>query len=160
MMAMFSIIPPLVVTFVIFFGLFQAIDVLINELDKDSPAYLDRKSGTFIKIFYFSWVGDVEGLDTYSIEDPILQVAMAATTLIFSVYILNIFIGIISEAYNKETALVEQTLNKMRARAILAFLLRASVLPSTNCPKVAVPLQIAALCAIVVVQAASVYNPD
>jgi quinol monooxygenase YgiN/uncharacterized membrane protein YhaH (DUF805 family) len=157
LMAMYSVIPPLIVTFVIFCGLWQAIDLLIFEVD-ESPESTNRTKHTFIKIFYFSWVGDLEGLDTYTLQDPLLQGCMLLTTLLFSVYILNIFIGIISDAYNKETSTVLQTLNKMRARAILAFLLRASVLPSTNCSKIAAPLQSLALGGLVFVQAASVFG--
>ena len=59
-------------------------------------------------------------------EIGVLQTFMVLVTLTFSVYILNIFICIISESYTKERKNVAQTLAKERARSILTFLLRAS----------------------------------
>ena len=104
--ASYSLIPPLMVTSVIFCGLWQAIDLLITELEPAS-----HNDDIFMKLFYFSWAVDPERTFAYKFDDPVLRGSMYMTTLLFSVYILNIFIGIISEAYKKETETVDWVAN-------------------------------------------------
>lgn len=62
-------------------------------------------------------------------KSPLELVLTYAAVIFFSTFILNIFIGVISEQYNEEKDQAKVTLKRERAQCCLNFLLRASVLP-------------------------------
>ena len=63
-------------------------------------------------------------------KDFSIFVFLGIMSFVFSVWILNIFIGAIGDAYQKEKANASLTLRKVRCDLCLAYLLRARIVPS------------------------------
>lgn len=69
--------------------------------------------------------------------DDILELALTyISTIFFTIFFLNIFIGVIGEQYSLERNRCKRTFQKMRAASCLTFLLRVRVLPCNLMNKV------------------------
>ncbi|CAE8706672.1 unnamed protein product [Polarella glacialis] len=79
----------------------------------------------------------VAGLPESPDGDVLELLLVYFAVLFFTVFILNIFIGIISEAYIAEKEKCEVSFRRLRAKSCLDFLLRARILPCRLCSKTA-----------------------
>jgi len=69
------------------------------------------------------------GLPTDPPDDLLELVLTYVSTILFTIFFLNIFIGVIGEQYSLERQRCRLTFQKMRASSCLTFLLRVKVLP-------------------------------
>ena len=93
--------------------------------------------------FYFFMVGDTAVIDPYYNstftrpeqsdfgEWPLIDFSLMIMTMVFSVWILNIFIGVIGQAWAKEQLHADLALTKERCGLALNFVLRATEIPSS-----------------------------
>jgi hypothetical protein len=107
--------------------------------------------GAFSHAFYFVWGTQQGWRNTFfrsfatlittelptnpARTDPIELAITYVAVLFFSIFILNIFIGVISSQYEKEKEHVLLSFTNHRAHCCLNFLLRARVLPCRLCSK-------------------------
>lgn len=66
-------------------------------------------------------------------DDYLRRSLTYASVLVFTVFFLNIFIGVIGENYSNQKVLSPLTFQKVRSGICCAYLLRASVLPTRLC---------------------------
>merc|ERR1719421_1093849 len=93
--------------------------------------------------FYFFMVGDTAVIDPYYNstftspeqsdfgEWPMIDFALMVMTIIFSIRILNVFIGVIGQTWLNEQAHADLALTKERCGLALNFVLRATEIPSS-----------------------------
>jgi hypothetical protein len=96
-------------------------------------------TGSISETFYFLFVGDAEVVDPYSGSDytmtrSSLLPILILMVILFSTWILNIFIGVISDSFNDQKEKVVATFTQARAQGVKTYLLRASRLPSEIFP--------------------------
>eukprot|EP00928_Gymnodinium_smaydae_P004098 TRINITY_DN11429_c0_g2_i1.p1 TRINITY_DN11429_c0_g2~~TRINITY_DN11429_c0_g2_i1.p1 ORF type:complete len:883 (-),score=162.93 TRINITY_DN11429_c0_g2_i1:67-2715(-) len=119
MRSAYSITPAVMVTMIFFLALTQAVYTLVGG-----------------ELFDVVWlmVGVIVAGEwpEDSPKDLSTSIVYLFGLMIFSIFLLNIFISIISEAYLHEKDKVHLTLAHDRASGILTFLLRARVLPATT----------------------------
>eukprot|EP00927_Polykrikos_kofoidii_P083608 TRINITY_DN860_c0_g2_i1.p1 TRINITY_DN860_c0_g2~~TRINITY_DN860_c0_g2_i1.p1 ORF type:complete len:941 (+),score=103.03 TRINITY_DN860_c0_g2_i1:313-2823(+) len=116
------VVPALSVTLMLFLAILEA--GYVYAADPDLNVVLYSQFSVFI-------AGE---FPDEPLADPAAQVIMYAGVLVFTIYLLNIFISVISEAYRVELELVQLTFVRERCQGVLAFFLRASMLPSRLCP--------------------------
>lgn len=91
--------------------------------------------------------------------DPIELAMTYASVFIFTVFILNIFIGVIGEQYSREKDLFSETFMAYRSDKCLTFLMRAMNLPIGLCSeRVALVVLLATCLLIGTVQVVSVFD--
>merc|ERR1719313_1474535 len=83
--------------------------------------------GSINEVFYFLFSGDLEVINPYHNEDYVvpdvlenrstLTAILMGMFLIFSIWILNIFIGAISSAYDEQVNIVEHTFRQAQAQS-------------------------------------------
>ena len=77
-----------------------------------------------------------QGLPEQPPADRLELMLLYGGVLFFSVFVLNIFIGIIGEQYSSERALATHKFYAARASSCLTYLVRASVIPCDLCSSV------------------------
>ncbi|CAE7254723.1 unnamed protein product [Symbiodinium sp. CCMP2592] len=70
-----------------------------------------------------------QSLPEDSPSDTLELLVLSGGTLFFSVFVLNIFVGVINELYEQENACAELSFANLRASSCLTFLFRVRVLP-------------------------------
>eukprot|EP00439_Symbiodinium_sp_Y106_P009758 s5316_g1.t1 len=75
----------------------------------------------------------LQGLPDEPPVDPVDLMLCYGGVLFFSIFVLNIFIGVINEQYSAEASVAGPKFTGLRASSCLAFLLRASVIPTKLC---------------------------
>eukprot|EP00913_Durusdinium_trenchii_P022440 g21078.t2 len=70
-----------------------------------------------------------QGLPKDPPEDQLELIVLYGSVLFFSVFVMNIFIGVISEQYASEKKQVHLAFQSLRASSCLTFLMRVSVIP-------------------------------
>ena len=97
--------------------------------------------------FYFFMIGDTSGpINPYHGSDytstdylfnedvpTVALIVLMFMSIIFSIWILSIFIGVISEAWASEKKHVKRSLLKIRCQLGLNYVLRATIIPSRLC---------------------------
>lgn len=116
----YSLGPAILVTFIFFFALGEAL-LMVTHASSWHDYFLVFVLGE----------GDFRDGDEWQYEAPVLVYGGA---VIFTIGFLNIFITVISEAYNVEKERIHITLAHERCRVALRFLVRASILPACACP--------------------------
>ena len=93
-----------------------------------SPSYLWPETiyDVFTKLI-------VQGLPEQLPEDRLELMLLYGGVLFFSIFVLNIFIGVIGEQYSNERDLSTHKFLGLRASSCLTFMLRASVIPCDLC---------------------------
>lgn len=131
----YSILPALFITLMFFCAIAQAYYVFQPDTAED----------TFFNQFGLLFTGNYPGERS---EEPAIQIIVYLGLLVFTIGLLNIFIGVIGEAYGYEKEQVKLTFCNERASGILTFLLRANVLRGVKVFKPLV-VEVAALVAVV-----------
>mmetsp|Transcript_76515 Transcript_76515/g.214670 ORF Transcript_76515/g.214670 Transcript_76515/m.214670 type:complete len:841 (-) Transcript_76515:81-2603(-) len=139
-----GLLPVLIVTLVSFCAFMHSFHFVWGETH-DFQAVIFRSFSTLITA------------DLPTQPDTLSPMELALTygaVIFFSIFILNIFIGVIGQQYEQEKDRVQVTLKHERAQCCLNFLLRAKVLPCGLCRRyVAFIVTILAAFAGVVIQA-------
>ncbi|CAJ1345665.1 unnamed protein product [Effrenium voratum] len=89
-----------------------------------------------------------QGLPEHPPSDSLELLVLYVGVLFFSIFVLNIFIGVISEQYSNEKAKVNLMFQSVRASCCLTFLLRLCCLPFQLVTKETASATDAALCVI------------
>jgi hypothetical protein len=132
-----SILPLLIWTIVMWVAIADLLYILQGPNGKNALVMLSDT-------FYFLFVGDTEIINPYHdspVTDPDhmsdfpilvspIMIFLLIFIIIFTVWILNIFIGVIGDAFNLEKDQVQQTFQQERCTGVLRYLLRATIIPS------------------------------
>jgi len=125
-----SLVPALVVTLVGFCAFTHAFHVVWG--------YQHDWSKTFFRSF--ATLITTELPQNPESADALHVTVVYAAVLFFSIFIMNIFIGVIGTQYEREQGIVCTTFQQHRAKCCLNFLLRARILPTCICSKLSAML--------------------
>mmetsp|Transcript_30000 Transcript_30000/g.75664 ORF Transcript_30000/g.75664 Transcript_30000/m.75664 type:complete len:768 (+) Transcript_30000:145-2448(+) len=114
-----SLVPAGVVTLVLFFAFTHA--ALVLNTDTGS-AWYDTLSSSFAVLF-------TEKVPKLSEESSVQHAFYCVAICVFSVFMLNIFIGVVGEEYEKQRRMSKCVYRLVRAQKIQSFLTTARVLP-------------------------------
>jgi len=147
-----GLVPALIITLLGFMGLTNA----MYSLDPDAGG--QTWSGNIKKNFAMLIIGDLPELEG---ADELTQLICYSSVLIFTIFFLNIFIGIIGENYTLQKERSHEIFQEARTEACLAYLLRAKAVPSCLCStRCAVGLAVVGAISAIVVQATSLSMED
>jgi len=88
--------------------------------------------------FYFLFVGSDNGVEPfaespYTASSPLLLWILMLMIMTFSMWILNIFIGVVTDSFKEQVEEVQKNFQQARSESILRYLLRANRIPSIEC---------------------------
>jgi hypothetical protein len=116
-----GLLPATIVACIGFCGLSHAFYAL-HDFDDDSDIFLNS--------FAMLITGTIPDPEAHRSNDKVMRLLIFISVLVFTVFFLNIFIGVIGELYSDQKALSGMVFQNVRAGICAAFLLRASVVPS------------------------------
>jgi hypothetical protein len=143
-----GLFPAMIVAFVGFCGLTHAFYALA-EMNGHVDNNLILNSFSMLVLGNLQ---DVAGADGQTLlKDKLLLTVTCCSILMFTVFFLNIFIGVIGENYHKQKGLSSVVFQNVRANICYAYMLRASVIPAWLCSSTCATFVtvLAALCALI-----------
>jgi len=151
-----GLVPAMIVAFVGFCGLTHAFYALDERSNLDGMTG-ESERNLILQSFSMLITGEIP--ESTGSKGSMARFMTYSSILMFTVFFLNIFIGVIGENYHKQKAMASVVFQKVRAGICYAYMLRASVIPAWLCsPTCAVIVAMVAAIAALALQCEAIFG--